>query len=566
MKSLVKVMLFWVSFPAFSALPELVEVLDIEINRAIEDLDLDGEGPPWRVRLDLGEMISVDVSAEMGGLLTEKVITPSMPFRFLNTEVRQGTSLYDSGDFSDGSTGSYERLPSDLSPAYLQRKAWMQIDEAYKSAVTGFTRKRSVLPADKVDRPAVAPVKLPDSLSDSALPDLDARWIRETTLALSAVLSEYPSLEAGKSVGSQAALRRVSLSSEGLRLSRVDTEIVFRVQGKVRADDGSLLENSRSWIARKPNELPTVQVMLSQVHEMAQELVERSSARILDDYIGPVLFEQPASVEFFGQLLLPEILGTPPAVESPYGATDEPAQAPRTARIGRRLLPSGWSIVDDAREEGPGHYKWDSDGVSPSRVLIVQDGVLRQPLMSRVPVSAESRSTGHGLSGTGRHLAMPGRIKISPDKVLSSGRLEKKALRAAKVLGRDSVLVVSRLQAMVSSPNMSRGRGRGETAPGLSAPTEAYLLYKDGRREPVRCASFLGVDRRALRDVIAAGQVGPTLGRLDQHPSKSRYGRGWTRGVQSGWATPAVLISELELVSQVGGSPRLLPRLESLSE
>jgi TldD protein len=562
-KSLVKVMFLLFSFPALSASSELIEVMEIEMNRAIEDLELDGEGPPWRVRLDLGEMISVDVSAEMGGLLTEKVVTQSMPFRFLNTEVRQGTPLYDSGDFAEGSTGNYERLPSNLSPAYLQRKAWMQIDEAYKSAVTGFTKKRSVLPSAKVDRPAVAPANLPDSLSETAMPDLNGVWVRDTTLALSSVLSEYPVLEAGRSVGSHAALRQVSLSSEGLRLERLDTEIVFRVQGKIRAEDGALLENSRSWIARKRTELPTVAIMLSQVHEMAEELVERASARVLDDYIGPVLFEQPASVEFFGQLLLSEILGTPPAVQSPYGETDKPAQAPRTARIGRRLLPSGWSVVDDAREEGPGHYKWDSDGVSPSRVVVIEDGVLRQPLMSRVPVTAESRSTGHGLSGRGRHLAMPGRLRISPDKVLSSSRLEKKALRAAKVLGRDSVLVVRRLQAMVSSPNVSRGRGRGETAPGLSAPTEAYLLYKDGRREPVRCASFLGVDRRALRDVIAAGQVGATLGRLDQHPSKSRYGRGWTRGVQSGWATPAVLVSELELVSQVGGSPRLLPRLEA---
>jgi hypothetical protein len=64
-KSLVKVMFLLFSFPALSASSELIEVMEIEMNRAIEDLELDGEGPPWRVRLDLGEMISVDVSAEI---------------------------------------------------------------------------------------------------------------------------------------------------------------------------------------------------------------------------------------------------------------------------------------------------------------------------------------------------------------------------------------------------------------------------------------------------------------------------------------------------------------------
>lgn len=546
--------------------PELARALELEMNRGLEQLALDGEGPPWRIWLELTEQVSVKVRAKFGGVISETVVTQAMPSRALKTGVRQGSQAYDSSDFSGGISHRFERLPSALSPDYLQRKAWMEIDFAYKSAVDALTNKKSVLPEDQVDRPAIAPASLPEVFDNwPELPDLDPEWVRRWTQALSAVLVDYPELEHGESLGSELALGRMSLSSEGLRLNRLDSEIVFRVLVKTRAEDGALLKDSRVWIVRQRTQLPELGEMLDQVRRMAEALIESAKAPVLADYIGPVLFEQPASLEFFGQLILPEILGSPPSVRRSYGKNDLPAQGARTARVGRRILPRGWSIVDDARDPGPGHYLWDDEGVAPTRVVIVEDGVLRQPLMSRTPISMDSRSTGHGLAGPGGRMAMPGRLRIAPGKSVSPRRLEKLALKAAKKMGRDSVLVIRQLESMVHSPNTRRGRSPTETAPGLSAPTQAYLLYTDGRREPVRCARFLGVDRRAMRDVIAAGSVGVSVGRLDAHPSSGRFRRGWTYGVQTGWETPAVLVSELELIGQAGGAPRRLPRLDTMS-
>jgi hypothetical protein len=69
-----------------------------------------------------------------------------------------------------------------------------------------------------------------------------------------------------------------------------------------------------------------------------------------------------------------------------------------------------------------------------------------------------------------------------------------------------------------------------------------------------------------MRDVIAAGSVGVSVGRLDAHPSSGRFRRAWTFGVQTGWETPAILVGELELIGQAGGSPRTLPRLGAVTE
>ena len=154
---------------------------------------------------------------------------------------------------------------------------------------------------------------------------------------------------------------------------------------------------------------------------------------------------------------------------------------------------------------------------------------------------------------------MPGVVYVLPPRSFSTRRLEQKALRAAAAVGRDSVLVISRLQAPTFVELMELYFSGDEAPAGLSLPTEAYLLHRDGRREVVRLGVFVGVDRRALRDIVSAGSPGEVQGVLDKPPSALRFSGSWSEGVQSGWSVPPVLISELELVDRSGGEKRLLP-------
>ena len=551
-------LLLWTQFTAVAGTPDLAEVMISEMTRSGEQLQLDDMGPPWRISLDLVDIVQTHVVSDFGALMDERTQDVDQPTRYLRVEVRQGGAEYDSGDYEGVRDANMERLPTDLDGDYLRRKIWLQVDKAYKSAVAGFTRKKVALSPEDVDRPAVAPALLPQRLSWPELA-LDQEWVRDLTLALSGVLRDFPGLEQGRAEGALGQARVLSVSTEGLRLNRIYPELVFRVQAKIRAKDGSLLQNSRSWVARDRGELPSKEVMLADVREMATWLVQSAESRVLEDYIGPVVFGEQASVEFFRQLAMPEILGSPPPVEARGVNSSRPAQPPRVARVGRRLLPEGWGLVDDATEKGVGHYAWDYEGVSPRRIQVIEDGILREALMSRIPLDETSLSTGHGRSsGASRRVAMPARITIRPPRSVSERRLERLALRQARALGRDSVLVVRRMEPLALLSRFEIYFSGDEVPAGLTSPTEAYLLYRDGRREPVRSSRFLGVDRRAMRDIIAAGRPNAMRGVMDRHPSEMRYSLGWTSGLQSGWSTPSILVSELELVSRPGGVKRVL--------
>ena len=298
--------------------------------------------------------------------------------------------------------------------------------------------------------------------------------------------------------------------------------------------------------------------MEAEVREMADWLVALGEAPVLDDYLGPVLFEEPAAVELFRQLAAPEMVGSPPPSEG-RGIFGEVSDKRPQARVGRRLLPNGWSIVDDPGEGGVGGYELDYEGTPGQRVTVVEDGVVRKLLQSRIPGTAPA-STGHGRSlGTDRREAMPSMVQVTPKRSRSDRALRRRALRLAEQTGHDSVLVIRRIEPPAMTEDFEIFFTGDGPAPGLTRPYEAYLLHKDGSTTPVRGLRFSGVDRRVMRDIVIAGEPGPYHGVLDDQPGPARFYVGAVGGIPCSWSAPPVVITELELVGGKGGELRVIP-------
>jgi hypothetical protein len=199
--------------------------------------------------------------------------------------------------------------------------------------------------------------------------------------------------------------------------------------------------------------------------------------------------------------------------------------------------------------------------VEASRVELVVDGVLRHFLMSRIPrAQADERSTGHGRGlGAERRQAMPGVVQVEPHRTRSQRRLKRKALTLAREAGLPYVLVVGRMEPLSLVEDFEVAFSGDGPLAGLTRPTEAWRLYPDGRVEPVRGLGFVGVDRRALRDVAMAGELGPPVDMMDAGEGSRRYSIGAVGGLPVTWQAPPVLITELELYGASGGEPHSYP-------
>ena len=542
----------------------LMTALEAELARAA-DLRLPDSPAPYLVAYEVLDGEVATAEALFGALSA----TDEGPYRMLRVDVRVGDYALDSanfeGNFGDRSGTRMRLLPDEDEVLALRRELWLATDEAYKGATEQLSSK---LAAREGSVRPFGPdlLRAPPLVTDpAARPAVPAAPLEALVKALSARLQGH-GMEEGRAVARSWQGVRVLASTEGHRAWLPTGFAVLRVEAATRAPDGALLRDAVSWVVPTPDQLPPMAELEAEVDEMVAWLEGLKAAPVEEDYLGPVLFEGPAAMEVFRQLLAPELSGTP-APERPPEGFDDGEQVP-TARIGRRLLPEGWSVVDDpiaALEEGAaGGYRHDFEGVEARRIELVQDGVVKTLLMSRVPREGLEASTGHGRSlGADRRIALPAAVTIEPARPRGPARLERKGLALARQTVQPYLLVVGRMEPAALAEDFHVAFSGEGPLPGLTRPTRAWRLYPDGRREPVRGLSFVGVDRRVLRDVVMAGRVEAPRSELDAEPGPQRFGIGPVGGLPVTWSVPPVLVGELELHGGGGREQRVLPPPET---
>jgi hypothetical protein len=533
----------------------------LEIDRALSSLRLPDQEGPYEVEVSVVDGDYSTSHSTFGQVISHE----SSPYLSARVEVRVGDLKVDSTNFSGlyGVPDGVERrtLPTDPVAIALRRELWLAMDSAYKGASQQLAGKLAAREGQQreytQDATAIPVLVQAPTLSRP----VDGERVRALSIALSAPLAAHPELESGDVAGRDWQGSRLLISSTGTKAWVRTGHTVYRAEAQTRAKSGAVIRNTRSWIARTPDQLPKLEQMVADVKAMADWTLAVRDAPVEEDYLGPVLFEPQAATEVFRQLLQPQVCGTPPMEDSPDPEGGD-GISPPTARVGRRLLPAGWSVVDDptSSQTLAGAYTHDMEGSPAQKVVLVEDGVIRDLLMSRVPRKDLKGSTGHARAlGTARRAAMPGIITITPPRTVSDRALRKKALALARGAGLPYVMVVRRIAAPAMDNDFRIAFSGGAPLPGLTTPLELYRLYPDGREVPVRNVSFSGVDRRVLRDIVAAGRgLGP-VNVMDVPGSSGRSGIGEVGGLPATWSAPQILISEIELRGQPGGEQRVIP-------
>ncbi len=556
-------MLLMLALPVFAMDSDLIETaVSTEIERAMTGLAFPGQPKPHHITSHLLTGNMAEVWATDGAL----VFNTTRVLRSLRTEVRVGTPQLDSGNFDVAigqSNGIYHwGLGHEDSDISIRKGLWISMDKAYKGATEAYAAKvaaRRGRDLKYTEDFSPAPVVL---IPYQATTPVNREQLKAHVLSLTEHIAHTEELDLNDVAGQNFSGSMLVQDSAGTRTWLPQQEVVIRAQLLASANDGTPLKNDRSWVAKNMDALPALSEMNADLKAAADWMVALQNAPTSEEYLGPVLFEPEASAELFRQLLQPQICGTPPFESAPDGASHDARPVP-SSRIGRRVLPSGWTVIDQPQGDPSlaSHMTHDFEGVASRTVELVKEGVLRDVLMSRTPRSDRSESTGHARNMRGaRFEAMPTQITIRSARPKSWTKLRRLAISQAKTAGLPYVLVVKHLTppALMDTLEFSI-TGDGPMA-GLSSPTEVYRLYTDGREEPVRGLEFVGVDRRVLRDIVASGRTSNPIEMLDVPGSSSRFESGWFEGLPVSWSVPPVLIDELELHSRSGGEPRVISR------
>ena len=378
--------------------------------------------------------------ATLGALVENR----SSRARVFRSDVRVGDYAFDSSRFIagglGGAMGSIALLPTDDDELAMRRQAWLTTDSTYKNAVQVFSRKKAafanrndpdpipdLLPggAGRARRAGAGPGSGPGRLGRCGAGDLAA--VRASR---------------GRRVGRDAGPRRRHAL---LREQRGDAHGGARAGGDVqgqrhdagrrrhgrprrgdagRASGGRCRRARSCWRRRR---------------RMLEDLLRTRSARVGDDYSGPVLVEHEAAATLVSQAFVSFFLARrTPDSDDPRGeGMSQAGVTPFLTRIGNRVLPESFTVKDTpsmtrfgALPVG-GAYVVDDEGVMAQDVTLVEGGRLRTLLTSRTPQRNLPSSNGHARGGG----PQAGVFQIECAEAIPAAELKAKYLATAEDAG-----------------------------------------------------------------------------------------------------------------------------------
>ena len=528
-----------------AALPPLLETMTAELTRAMDSLGKQGDKqvPPYFLSYTVADADSVSIRAQYGAL----VDSSDNRERVVDVQVRVGDPKLDNTHGNHrGSAVNTLQLPLADDREALSRELWLATNSGYSTALDNYLRVKTEAEVrakeednsgdfskeaaqNHVDKPAPAPVVN------------KAEW-EERVRELSKVFREFPDVNQNIVLLTADSETDYYASSEGSRLAnphRMARLVVFAVS---RADDGMDLFRSQTFEAETVEGLPKQPELEAAMRELGKSLEALRKAPVTEPFNGPAILSGRASAVFFH-----EVLGH--RLEGQRQRGDEEGQT-FTKEVGKPVLPSFLSVADDPTRAKFGNtwlsgtYAYDDEGQKAEKVDLIQDGVLKTFLMSRLPIASFSQSNGHGRAQIGRvPNGRQGNLIVTSTKTVPETELRQMLIDEAKKQGKPYGLYFEDISSGFAVTTRSSPQAFSVI------PLVVYRVYVDGRPdELVRGVSIVGTPLAAMKRILATGD-------------KSEVFNGEC-GAESGSipvsaVAPAMLLTEIETQKQQQGTERV---------
>jgi TldD protein len=559
-----------------------------EMERSRTRLQLPGVDKPFYIEYRLLDIDVRSVTSSFGALIASN----DTRNRFMSIDVRVGDYHLDSSNFISedgfqGFLGTTGEVGIDRDYNSLRQDLWLSTDQAYKQAVTQMSLKQSFLrsltkPPEIDDFSQTTPIVKIDPL---VKPDWTTRNWEEESRQASAALLKFPQLNATRVNYYLVYFTYYLMNTEGTIIRSSRNLAAIEAALDTTAGDGMPLHNFYAVYVAKPGDLPDPATVGKSLAQAGTELAALRQSPIVSDFTGPVLFQGAASGALLAQALAPSISGSRPPL-STMPAFDEMMQrmggrSEWSGRVGTRVLPVGMSLIDDPTLNAYngqlllGNYEYDDEGVKGQRVTIVENGTLKNLLMSRRPGPEFQASNGHARSALlSDTRPLSSNLFLQANNGLNPADLKKKFLDACRDDGHEWCLEVRSMDnpaiSSIRQEDFSDfiGAVAGGVASGERVPLVMYRVYvADGREEMVRGGHIEGLQLRSLRNIPAYGDD-VTVYPYMQNPSGGFAGTALGAfgsaqgGIPSTIVAPSLVLDEVE-VRGFHGEPRRLPLVDA---
>jgi len=532
--------------PGGNADAVLMRTLQQELDRAMSSLSK-AEPAPY--------FISYSAAEELGGVIIASngaiVANINRHERSVDISVRVGSRDLDNthGEqrFSAVTTTT---LPLDDKPDAIARVLWLNTDRMYKKASQSYleVKTKTKVHAEEDDSSADFSDEKPQVYTGKAAlpPKFDRHEWEDRIRRYSAIFTKYPEIENSTVMLLVENPTRYFVSSEGSRI--VTSRLLIRVLalGSTRASDGMELARSETFDASSFDNLASEQVITAKIGKIAEDLKKLKTAPIVEPFSGPALLSGRAAAVFFHEVVGHRLEGQRQRGEN-EGQTF-------TKRINQPVLPAFLSVEDDPTlanlngVELSGKYDYDEEGQKSQRAELITNGILKQFLLSRMPVKGFLHSNGHGRAQEGMMpVGRQGSLIVRSSKSVPDSELRQKLIEEIRSEKKPYGLYFEDIAGgfTLTLRNMPQAF--------QIMPLMVWKVYPDGRPdELVRGVDIIGTPLAALNRIILTGQKQDVFNGECGAESGS---------IPVSAAAPAMLFSEIEVqkVAQGHDRPPVLP-------
>jgi predicted Zn-dependent protease len=520
----------------------LLKAMKGELDRSFQALQFADEVPLYYLSYRTTDTERFSCSATYGVILNDTKTRS----RIMVTDCHVGNHDLDNTheirgefDYSMYFDSASTRLPLEDDELAIRTIIWKSTDELYKSALERYTKVKTnqqVL-VEREDTSADFSHEVPNVyIGEPASATINAEAWKERLKQWSAIFKEYPFVQTSSANLSLTNDNRFFVDSDGALIQTGESYARLSVRCSGTCEDGMQINRYESFDSDTPDGLPTGDEVEKAIHRLIDELLELLDAPLAEPYSGPAILVNRASGVFFHEIFGHRLEG--------HRQKSEMEGQTFAKKLGEKILPEFLDVYDDptiGEFRGMylrGQYKYDDEGVKSSRVNVVEDGVLKNFLMSRSPISNFANSNGHGRAEADEKVvARQGNLIIESSQEYPFDTLV--AMLVAECHRQDKPYGLVFYD--ISGGFTQTGRYGPQSFKVIPLLVRRY--YADGRPpEAIRGVDIVGTPLSSFEKIAATGDDYDVFN--------------GTCGAESGWVpvsavSPSVLVSQLEVEKKV---------------
>ena len=534
-------LLLWAVIPALFATEQndtLLNILKQELQADMAELSRQ-DIKPYFMSFRAQDTYQAGIRASFGSLQA----SVQQHHRTFTPQLRVGTPELDNFKFDTQGSGQARNgqgstLPTNCSSSdAIRQNIWAETLRRYKIAQDRLTQAitRSKTQVDNEDStgcfsPAAPETYYEEPLVNYKLPEETIREWEGRLTHISAVFRQWKDFTEAAVDFSYEVQRQWLVTTEGTSVVQNRKTVRLMIQAQMKADDGMELPLYQDFMCYDPDSLPSEAELIAVAQQMGERLVALSKAPIADPYTGPAIMSGPASGVFFHEI---------------FGHRLEAHRMKSGGQtfkkmVGDRILPETFQVYCDptiSTYHGNhvwGFYKYDDEGVRARRVDNVVNGVLRNFLLSRVPIDGFLQSNGHGRTADGNDpVSRQSNLIVETTKPYTEAQLRQMLRDEARRQGKEYGYYFK----SVTSGFTLTGEGGSLNSFNVT-PLEVLRVFVDGRPDQlVRGVDMIGTPLSMFSNIEAGGDTPSTF-----------VG---SCGAESGWVpvtgtAPMIYVSKIE--------------------